>query len=155
MTHGLPGVSDGKEPACSVGDLGLISGPARSLGEGNGYPLQYSCLENSMERGAWWATVHGVTQSGTRLRDFHFFTFRWLTQVSSFPSHPPVCTLFLFTTWPPQPLPGRKRVFHTHTFSADQAATEMVSPLPHLFLATYWVWSLAKGNHIFSAHVTK
>ena len=49
---GFPGGSDGKESACNSGDLGLISGLGRSPGEGNGYPLQYSCLENSMDRGA-------------------------------------------------------------------------------------------------------
>ena len=52
---GFPGGSDSKESACNVGDLGSISGPGRCPGEGNGYPLQYSCLENSMYRGAWWA----------------------------------------------------------------------------------------------------
>ena len=46
--------TDGKESACSAGDLGMIPGSGRSPGEGNGYPLQYSCLENSMDRGAWW-----------------------------------------------------------------------------------------------------
>ena len=46
-------------------DAGLISGLRRSLGEGNGNPLQYSCLENSMDRGAWWATVHGTAKSWT------------------------------------------------------------------------------------------
>ena len=60
------GGSDGKEPACNVGDLGSIPGWERSPGEGNGYPLQYSYLENSMDRGAWWATVHGVAKSQTR-----------------------------------------------------------------------------------------
>ena len=65
--EGFPGGSDGKESACNVGDLGLISGLGRSPGEGNGYPLQYSCLENSMDRGPWWATVHGVTKSWTQL----------------------------------------------------------------------------------------
>ena len=49
--------SDGKESACSVGDLDLILGLGRSPGEGNGKPLQYSCLENPMDRGVWWATV--------------------------------------------------------------------------------------------------
>ena len=53
-----------KESACNAGDLGLIPGWGRTPGEENGNPLQYSCLENSMERGAWWATVHGITQSG-------------------------------------------------------------------------------------------
>jgi len=50
------------------GDLGSIPGLGSSPGEGNGYPLQYSCLENPMDRGAWWATVHGVTKSQTRLK---------------------------------------------------------------------------------------
>ena len=59
------GGSDGKESACNAGDLGLISGSGRSPGEGNGSPLQYSCLENSMDRGAWWATVHEVAESDT------------------------------------------------------------------------------------------
>ena len=54
--------SAGKESACNAGDLGLISGLGRSPGEGNGYPIQYSCLENPMDRGAWWVTVHGVTR---------------------------------------------------------------------------------------------
>ena len=54
---GFPGSSDGKESACSTGDLGLIPGSGRFPGEGNGYPLQYFCLENSMDRGAWQATV--------------------------------------------------------------------------------------------------
>ena len=66
---GLPGGSDGKEPACNAGDLGLIPGSGRSPGEGNGNPLQYSCLENSTDTGAWPATVHGVTKSPTRLSD--------------------------------------------------------------------------------------
>ena len=64
---GFPGGSDGKESACNAGDLGLISGLGRSPGEGNGNPLQYSCLENSMEKGAWWTTVHGVAKSQTQL----------------------------------------------------------------------------------------
>ena len=58
---GFPGGSDGKESACNVGNLGLIPGSERSPGKGNGTPLQYSCLENPMDRGAWWATVYGVT----------------------------------------------------------------------------------------------
>ena len=65
----FPGGSDGKESACNAGDPGLIPGLGRTPGEGTGNPLQYSCLENSMERGVWWATVHGVTESQTRLSD--------------------------------------------------------------------------------------
>ena len=64
--------SDGKESACNAGDLGSMPGLGRSLGEGNGNPLQYSCLENPMDRGAWWAIVPGVTKSQTRLMDKHF-----------------------------------------------------------------------------------
>ena len=60
---GLPGGSDGKESTCNARDLGSIPGLRRSLGEGNRYPLQYSCLGNSMERGAWQAAVHGVAKS--------------------------------------------------------------------------------------------
>ena len=61
--------SDGKEFACNERDLGLIPEWARFCGEWNGYPLQYSCLENSMDRGPWWATVHGGTKSQTQLKD--------------------------------------------------------------------------------------
>ena len=61
--------SDGKESACKVGDLGLIPGSGRSPGKGNSYPPQYSCLENFMDRGAWWAIAHGVTKSQTWLND--------------------------------------------------------------------------------------
>ena len=62
---GFPSGSNGKESACNVGDLVLIPGWEGSPGEGNGYPLQYSCLENPMDRGAWRAAVHGVAKSRT------------------------------------------------------------------------------------------
>ena len=52
-----------RESVCNARDPGLILGLRRSPGKGNGYPLQYSCLENAMDRGAWWATVHGVSES--------------------------------------------------------------------------------------------
>ena len=64
---GFPGSSDGKEPAYNVGDSSSIPGP----GEGNGNPLQYSCLENSMDRGAWWATVHGSQRVGDAIQPSH------------------------------------------------------------------------------------
>ena len=60
---GAPGGSVGKESACNAGDLGLVPGSGRSSGEENGYPLQFSCLESSMDGGAWRATVHGVAKS--------------------------------------------------------------------------------------------
>jgi len=56
-----------KKTACSAGDLGSIPGSGRSLGEGNGNPLQYSCLENPLDTGAWWATVNGVARVGYNL----------------------------------------------------------------------------------------
>ena len=59
---GFPDSSDSKKSTCHVGDLDSIPGLGRSLEEGNGYPLQYSCLGNPMDRGAWWATVHGVME---------------------------------------------------------------------------------------------
>ena len=68
---GFPCGSAGKESACNVGDLGSIPGLGRSPGEGNGYPLQYSGLENIMD-----CTVHGVVNSRTQLSDFHFH-FQW------------------------------------------------------------------------------
>ena len=67
MTHTeFPGGSDSKESACNVGDLGLIPGLGKAP---DGYPLQYSCLENPKDRGACWAKVHGVTKNWTRLND--------------------------------------------------------------------------------------
>ena len=70
-----------KASACNVGDPGSIPGWGRSSGEENGNPLQYSCLENSMDGGAWWATVHGVSKSQTRLSNFtfsaNFFLIFW------------------------------------------------------------------------------
>ena len=60
-----PGGSDGKESACNAGDVGSIPGSGRSREEGNGNPLQCSCLENSMDRGAWRVTVHRVAQRQT------------------------------------------------------------------------------------------
>ena len=72
------GGSDGKASAYNEGDQGSIPGLGRSPGEGTGTPLQYSCLENPMDGGAWWATVHRVTKSQTRLSNFtslHFLRF--------------------------------------------------------------------------------
>ena len=64
--------SEVKASACNAGDPGSIPGSGRSPGEGNGNPLQYSCLENPMEGGDWWATVHRVAKSRKRLSDFTF-----------------------------------------------------------------------------------
>ena len=74
---GFSGGSVGKEPACNVGDardMGSIPGSGRSPGAGHGNPLQYSCLENPMDRGAWWATVHGVAESNLKPLSTHSYS---------------------------------------------------------------------------------
>ena len=73
FTWTFPRGSDGKESACNAGELGSIHRSERSPGEGNGYPLQYSCLEDSTDRGTWRAAVHGITKSQTRLSDFYYY----------------------------------------------------------------------------------
>ena len=65
LNHDFPGGSNGKKPACNVGDMGSIPGSGRYPGEGNNNPLQYSCLEIFMDEGAQWATVHGASKSQT------------------------------------------------------------------------------------------
>ena len=82
LLWGFPGGSEVKASGCSAGDLGSIPGLGRSPGEGNGNPLQHSCLENPMDRGAWWSTVHGVAKSRTRLSDFTFtFTLLFISTI--------------------------------------------------------------------------
>ena len=79
-----PGGSEIKASACNAGDLGSIPGSGRSPGEGNGNPLQYSCLENPMDGWAWWATVHRVTKSWTRLSNFtshHFYMWTYKSHI--------------------------------------------------------------------------
>ena len=72
---GFPGGSEVKASACNAGDLGSIPGLGRSPGGRHGNPLQYSCLENPLDGGAWWATVHGVAKNRTRLSDFVSSTY--------------------------------------------------------------------------------
>ena len=73
-------ISNDKESACNAGDLVLIPGSGRSPGEGNGYTLQYSCLDNSMERGTWWAIIYGVTKSQTQCSNWVTNTFFSISQ---------------------------------------------------------------------------
>ena len=77
-SEGFPGGSGVKNPPANAGDMGLIPGSGRSPGKGNGNPVQYSCLENSMGRGAWWDVVHAMAKSWTWLCDYLslFFCFR-------------------------------------------------------------------------------
>ena len=76
----------GKESTHNAGDLGLTPGLGKSPGERNGYPLQYSGLENSMDRGAWWASVHGVAKSRTQLSDFHFHQLIKYEYLANYPN---------------------------------------------------------------------
>ena len=71
---GLPGISDGRESTCSAGDVGSMHGSGRSPGGEHGNLLQYSCRENPMDRGAWWATVHRVAKSWTRLGNYAWWS---------------------------------------------------------------------------------
>ena len=106
---GLLCSSNSKESSWSTGDPGLIPGLGRSSGEGNGSPLQYSCLENLMDRGAWRATVHGITKSRTRLSDWAEIEHTWMTLGVTQNTHlwtihttfTRWCTtLKIFTIWP-------------------------------------------------------
>ena len=94
--------TDGKESACNAGDTGSIPGLGRSPGEGNGNPLQYSYLENPMDRGAWWATVHGVaeldaTNTNTQYNEYPYNHHRGLTTVSIYLLHTSKEVTYIFT----------------------------------------------------------
>ena len=98
MSRGFPGGSDNKESTCNAGDLSLIPGSGRSPGEGNGYPLQYSCLENSIDREAWWATFHEVAKSRIEL-SIHFLFSVWsIIYILSKSTWTFICTLVLCHT---------------------------------------------------------
>ena len=90
LIQGFSGGSEVKASACNVGDLSSFPGLGRSPGEGNGNPLQYSSLENPMDRGAWSATVHRVAKSWTRLSDFTYL-------FKSFTKFTPVLNLLFFS----------------------------------------------------------
>ena len=104
MPWGFLGGSDGKEFASSAGDPGSIPGCGRSPGEGNGNPLQYSCLEISRDRGAWWATVYGLQ------RDWHDLATKIHTNCS-------MCVFVMIHVWEPDSLkidPKAKIIFSTN-----------------------------------------
>ena len=107
--------------ACNTGDLGWIPGSGRSPGKGNGNPLQYSCLENPMDGGAWWATVHGVAKSRTPQQLHFHFQFSSVTQ-----SCPTLC----------DPMDCSKSGFPDHHHSQSLfklMSIELVMPSNHLF----------------------
>jgi len=116
---GIPGGTSGKEPACQsasagdVRDASSVPGLGRSPGEGNGTPLQYSCLENPVDRGAWKAAVDGVAEGRTRLSDFTF-TFHFHTLEKEMATHSSVLAWRIPGTGEPGGLPsmGSHRVGH-------------------------------------------
>ena len=109
----FPGCSEDKASACHVGDPGLIPGLGRSPGEGNGNPLQYSCLENPMDKEAWRATVHRVTKSQTQLSKFTLLHFTSLT------------------TWVLMPVP---LLSHVPLLLCSQHSPTLVSPGSYLMV---------------------
>ena len=90
----FPGSPDSKESACNAGDPDSIPGPGRSSGDENGYPLQYSCLEISMDRGAWWAIVHEATKSQTQLSNSHTHMISAFTKPIFIINYCKICFLF-------------------------------------------------------------
>ena len=121
-------ISDGKESACNAGDLGSIPGSGRSPGTGNDNPLQYSCLENSMDRRAWGATVHGVTKSRTRLSDCHFHYAHFFQKVgSSYTSSFVTC------------LPPQQHVVTTCPLPGLETPTALLMPFPCVDTPCSWL----------------
>ena len=119
IIYGFPGGSDGKGSTCNARDSGLIPGLGRSLGEGKGYPLQYSGLENPMD-----CIVYGVTKSWRRLSDFHFHTFQglisgWGRSPREGKGHP------LQYTWPEIPWTEHPGKWHVHGVAKESDATNM------------------------------
>src|SRR5574341_351477 len=119
----FPGCSVVKNPPASARDTSSISESERSPGGGNGNLLQYSCLENPMDRGAWWAVVHGVTKSRTRLSDFTF-TFYFPALEKEMATHSSVLAWRIPGTAEPGGLPsmGSHRVEHDRSDLAAAAA---------------------------------
>ena len=116
-----------------MNNIYLCCSPSPRAWEGNGTPLQYSCLENPMDRGAWWAAVHGVTRSRTRLSDFPLF-FHFHALEKEMATHSSVLTWRIPGVGEPGGLPsmGLHRVGHDWSDLAAAAAAALVSPCPSL-----------------------
>ena len=114
------------------GDLCSIPDPWRSPGEGHGNPLQYSYLENPMDRGAWWATVHGVAKSRTRLSDFTF------TSTNTTLAACAISVSLLLPTWPPLML----QKWRVDSLKLNDDENSDSSPRPHLIPPQGWWWEV-------------
>ena len=126
MAPALPWWLSGKEPICQCRDLSSIPGLGRPPGGGHGDPLQYSCLENSMNRGAWWSAVHGVATSQTRLSDFTF-TFHFHALEKEMATHSSVLAWRIPGTGEPGGLPsmGSHRVRHDLTWLRSSSSMHL------------------------------
>ena len=124
--------SYGKASACNAGDPGSIPGSGRSPAEGNGNPLQYPCLENSMDGGAWQATVHGVTKSRTRLSNFSSLQYnKLITFIIQLSNKQCLvsCASSILVPWISQ---GKSKIscsFHWKSFIRATTLVLLVSPL--------------------------
>ena len=128
LNLGFPSGSEVKASACNVGDLGSIPGLGRSPGEGNGNPLQYSCLENPMDGGAWWATVHRVAKSQTRLSDWHFSLHFFISNCLNLEGYNPVFNSFYFwLCWVFASLHGLSLVVESGGYSSFMQASHFIS----------------------------
>ena len=137
---GFPGGSDGKESTCNAGDPGLISGSERSPGEGNGNPLQYSCLENTRHRGTWQATVHRVTEGETRLSDFTF-TFHFHALEKEMATHSSILAWRIPGTEEPGGLPSMESHRVRHDWSDLAAATAKTTDMSFAILEKF-CWAM-------------
>ena len=115
-----------KNPPQNVGDPGLIPGSGKALGEGNEYPLQYSCLENSMGRGAWWATIHEPMTEQLTLSHFHVALILWGSQ--SFLWYPLLFTLSWVSTY----------CIHSTILHFGAMTMCTIKPLPSTSLSVKW-----------------
>ena len=133
--HGFPGGSEGKESICNAGDPALIPGSGRSPGEGNCYPLQYSCLESPMDRGGWWATVQEVAKIWTWLSDQHFHFFKYSSNNTSRTNLSANFTFFFFLI---------NISFHTLPYSCPTQSDPLCNGLMQIYPLTIpWVWIVA------------
>ena len=146
--NGVPSWLSGKESACSTGDTGLIPWLGRSPEGGNGSPLQYSCLENSMERGAWWATVHGVTKSWKQLQTYMIININYRLYETDF-----IMQFILWYNFNNSITSSQKALFLEVGGRAYRGSLQ-ASPMPHL-----WTHHVSKmrtsSRHTYGAAIQK